>query len=140
MTDPLSPYDGMPLRILSYDEFGELVTQLANKVRQSKQHFDYVYGLPRSGKPIAVQLSHHLDVPYTDMLETHRRILVVDDISDTGNTLLRVLPRVHNCCIATLFMNPRTKCVPHYYVEQSTDWIRFPWELARTDRVVNRTV
>ena len=51
-----------------------------------------VYGLPRGGLPIAVSLSHKLDLPllmnyYDRKIVTDKKILVVDDIADTGHTL-----------------------------------------------------
>ena len=62
-------------------------------------------------------------------------ILVVDDVSDTGDTLLFVKDYLtwlgaKDIRIATVFMKSQTKFVPDYYekeISQDT-WIVFPYE------------
>ena len=63
---------------------------------------DYVVGIPRGGLIIAVMISHrlgikHMTIDHLEKLEEFgldidkKRILVVDDISDSGQTLKRVI-------------------------------------------------
>ena len=54
----------MQKRIVTYQEFGKLLDLLVAKLEAYK--FDYVYGPPRGGLPIAVHLSHHLDIELVD--------------------------------------------------------------------------
>ena len=68
-----------------------------------------IYGLPRGGLPIAVSLSHKLKLPllmnYADRkLVTDKKILVVDDIADTGNTLKDFQNKHNIICIIIFFI------------------------------------
>jgi len=61
-------------------------------------------------------------------------ILIIDDIADSGKTLEFVIKllkeHLPNATIKTavLFYKPKSKIKPDYYVEETTDWIVFPWE------------
>jgi len=64
------------------------------------------------------------------------RVLVVDDIFDTGCTLKRVsellAKKTSNIRIATLYYKPgsnRTTLVPDFYLRKTRKWIVFPHEL-----------
>lgn len=62
----------------------------------------------------------------------NKKILLVDDLSDKGNTLLVVksdledLGNIVNT--ATLHYKPETKLIPDYFASIETDWIVYPWE------------
>ena len=69
-------------------------------------------------------------------IRPEHRVLVVDDIFDSGNTAhaaLRLLaPRAAEVRLATLFWKPnasRSDLRPHYYVRETEAWIVFPHEL-----------
>jgi len=60
------------------------------------------------------------------------RVLIVDDVSDTGETLSKVhailqakKPRMLKS--ATLHIKPWTKFVPDYYYKKLDGWICYPW-------------
>lgn len=68
------------------------------------------------------------------------RVLIVDDVFDTGLTLeqtldaLRVLPATHaaEIRIATVWWKPSRNCTgitPHYWLHQTERWLVFPHEL-----------
>jgi len=64
------------------------------------------------------------------------RVLVVDDIFDSGCTLKKVCdllaPRTRNVRIATLYYkdgNSRVDIVPDFYLRKTDRWIVFPHEL-----------
>jgi len=66
---------------------------------------------------------------------TDKRILIVDDVSDSGSTLLeavKITKRLKPAKIvtATLFYKPRTKFIPDYFTKKFADdiWIVHPWE------------
>lgn len=112
---------------LTWEDFGEMVDSLAQQVQESELKFDGVYGIPRGGLPIAVSLSHKLNLPLLD--EPTINTLVVDDISDTGKTLDEFTNAYE---IATLFSTDWTIVKPKYWVrekENKEDWIVFPWEV-----------
>ena len=60
------------------------------------------------------------------------RILVVDDIADSGDTMRAVLNhlRTENIKSATLYYKGTTKIKPDYYAEivEENTWLNFPWE------------
>ncbi len=60
--------------------------------------------------------------------------LLVDDISDTGDSLIAALDHLDkrgykNPRTATLHMKPWTKLVPDFYVVRTEAWVVYPWEL-----------
>lgn len=112
---------------IGWKDFGLMVESLAEQIHEGKVKFDGVYGIPRGGLPIAVALSHKLDLPLVSVPSS--KTLLIDDISDTGETLERFKHLYKE--IATLFNTDWTKTKPKYWVrekENKTDWIVFPWE------------
>ncbi len=69
-------------------------------------------------------------------IQPQHRVLVVDDIFDSGSTAraaLRLLtPRAADVRLATLYWKPNanvTDLRPHYHVRETDAWIVFPHEL-----------
>lgn len=61
-----------------------------------------------------------------------KQVVVVDDISDTGETLSFLDTRIAKPVIsATLFAHTDTEFTPDVFVEEAKDdmWIVFPWEI-----------
>lgn len=58
------------------------------------------------------------------------KVLIVDDVSDTGKTLEYVISKARKKEVrtATLFYKPKSGVKPDYYVEKTEEWINFPWE------------
>ena len=91
---------------------------------------------------LGVYLSHLMDVPLVPIDPSNiarglgGRILLVDDISDSGDTLssvletLKSLPQVLEVKTATLVYRDTTKVVPDYYdlMLDTPAWVVFPWE------------
>ena len=60
--------------------------------------------------------------------------LIVDDISDTGDSLIVALDHLDkrgykNPRTATLHMKPWTKLVPDFFIVRTEAWVVYPWEL-----------
>ena len=60
--------------------------------------------------------------------------LLVDDISDTGDSLTIALDHLNkrgytNPRTATLHLKPWTKLVPDYWIVKTEAWVVYPWEL-----------
>lgn len=61
-----------------------------------------------------------------------KRILITDDVADTGDTTESVkkyylgLGEVE---LATLHYKPNSKIIPGYYGDETTAWIIYPWEV-----------
>lgn len=124
---------------LSYHEYGLLIKELTEVIQKSDlcKNLKYIYAPPRGGLPIAVHLSHFLCLDflpenYDRTTIRHDELLVVDDISDTGETLkwFRVF------ITASLYYKPWSKFKPNFYIKETTNWLVFPWE--KTDETPNR--
>jgi len=143
--------------VLTYEAFGGAVRELAQAIHDSGYEPDWLVAIARGGLMIggalAYALGHknivtvnvefytgvdeRLDVPVElpPVLNlddiANRRVLVVDDVADTGETLRLVLekcrPAVEDVRAAVLYEKPRS-VVSSDYVWRSTDrWIDFPW-------------
>lgn len=89
-----------------------------------------VYGVPRGGLIIATLISYKLDIPL--LLAPTKDCLIVDDIADSGRTLLHYTEndtQFNKYYISTMFYHKRSMVKPNYYVFEKTDeWIVYPWE------------
>ena len=61
------------------------------------------------------------------------RVLVVDDVSDSGNSLIVVKKYIEGkgaseVKLATLHHKPWSKFKPDYFAEEVSEWIIYPWE------------
>lgn len=84
-----------------------------------------VYGIPRGGLVFAVILSHMLNVPL--LAAPCEGCLVVDDIADTGETLVHYKQCGYK--ITTMFYNKISVVKPDFSMKEKNDlWIVYPWE------------
>ena len=103
----------------------EQVTQYCIKVCETFKGITGVYGIPRGGLVFAVIVSNILDVPM--LAAPCEGCLVIDDISDTGETLIHYKERGYK--ISTMFYNSISAVKPDYYYREKNDkWIVYPWE------------
>lgn len=124
--------------LIDYTKYGILIDNLISKINFLDIKFDAVHGLPRGGLPIAVHVSHHLDIPLVisinQFIQEYKNghLLVVDDIIDTGKTYERFLEITTinsvEFTFASLFYKPRSSYTPDIYIKETTSWIVFPWE------------
>jgi hypoxanthine phosphoribosyltransferase len=145
--------------VLSWESFGSASRELAEQVAASGYVPDVIMAIARGGLFIAGALGYDLDVKnlhvvnvefYTGVDErldmpvmlppvpaavdlAGARVLIADDVADTGETLklVRDFCRDHvaEARIAVIYEKPRSlvKCD---YVWRSTDlWIDFPWSM-----------
>ena len=92
-----------------------------------------VYGVPRGGLILATLLSYKMDIPM--LLAPCKDCIIIDDISDTGETLLHydrntanggVSNRYH---IVTMYYREGSLVKPEFFKYLKTDkWIVYPWE------------
>lgn len=120
---------------------------------------DRVVGVVRGGLPMAVMLSHELDVPMSTLEATHyddterkdsvevtdvavneievgETVLLVDDVVDTGRTLMeikRVWDEYDSFSYATAVWHKKSHSAadPMISVDQTDRWIVYPWEEPR---------
>jgi len=125
---------------LSYNEYGQLMNELFGRLTGTYTH---LYGNPRGGLPIAVHLSHLMNLPLIvtedDLVAelyctSGCHVLIVDDITDTGRSLIRLSDLLRALDVpfttACLYHKPRSSFEPDIWLRRisNDNWIVFPWE------------
>ena len=125
---------------ISWSQYELYIARIADWITMCcEEEVGAIYGLPRGGLPIAVSLSHKLDLPilmnyYDRKLVTKKKILVVDDIADTGHTL-KSFETPHNV-ICTIHYHQDSITRPDFFcTEKGDDWIVYPWETEDSETV-----
>lgn len=108
--------------------------------------YDRIVGLTRGGVILAslIQRFHptsalHLHSPDRPLYVGADRVLVVDDVWDSGSTILQVLDKAHirgGCLDFYTLVTKHIPTLPHHYygmVINSPEWIHFPWEIEEED-------
>ena len=140
------------LRKVSWEEFEKMSYELAEKV---KGKVDVIIGILRGGYFPAHMIAERLGleiyvIRYKSYVKTKKvgkpvltlplvgningkRVLLVDDICDTGDTLkaAKDLLKQYNpseVLVATLFIKPSCEERPEFWMEESDEWVEFPWE------------
>ena len=158
--------NNLEFEIPSWDQIYVLLLKLAEAVRKSGFEPDVIVGVSRGGWIPARIMSDLLENPklanvtaefYVGVAETkhepsitqpvslpvkNKKVLVVDDVADTGESLKQVNSHLKNqgaseIKIATIYYKPWSIIVPHYYEKETRCWIVFPWERKET---VKKTV
>lgn len=84
-----------------------------------------VYGIPRGGNVLATMISYYWNLPL--LQAPTRNCIVVDDIADTGQTLVHYQTKGYY--IITMYYHKDSVVVPDYWKhEKFDDWVIFPWE------------
>jgi len=151
--------------IPTWEQIYEMLLDLAHKIRRDKFNPDIIVGVSRGGWTPARVLSDLLENPkianvkaefYLGVAETKKepvitqsvsvnvkdlKVLVVDDVSDTGKSLRLVKTHLLEqgataLKIATLYYKPWSVTTPDYYEKTTSDWIIFPWERKEAFRKV----
>ena len=125
------------------------LAKINREIALSRWTPELVVGINRGGLVPAVHISHYWDVemvPVSLSLRDfkgrnlpelpNKNILIVDDIVDSGDTLLEIIKHYQNLNIRTaaLIYNEGQKChSPTYYGKvinkfEKDVWITFPWE------------
>ncbi len=143
--------------VLTWDDMGEVTEHLARQVVDSGFRPDVVIAIARGGLVIAGSMTYALDVKlvdainvefYVDVNETRpdpillapmldsasiaeQKILVVDDVADSGRTLALVLKLLRgfgaDVRSAVLYHKSRSIVTPDFFWRPTDAWIRFPW-------------
>jgi hypoxanthine phosphoribosyltransferase len=148
---------------VSWDDYHQLIERMALLVHQSEWKFDQILCLARGGVRVGDILSRIYDVPlgilatssYREAAGTKQgmldiaqfititrgslagRVLLVDDMVDTGHTFSKVLvhlreqfPAITELRSAVLWWKGHSQVQPDYYVEklETNPWIHQPFE------------
>ncbi len=143
--------------IPTWEQIYAMLLDMARKIQNDKFSPDIIVGVSRGGWIPARVLSDLLENPeianvkaefYLGVAETKKepvitqpvsvnvknmKVLVVDDVSDTGKSLRLVKTHlleqgVKILKIATLYYKPWSVTIPDYCEKSTHDWIIFPWE------------
>jgi hypothetical protein len=155
----------LEFEIPTWEKIYELLLNLASKIRKADFKPDVIVGISRGGWPPARIMSDLLENPelanvkaefYLGVAKTKsepvitqpvsvsvhgKKILIVDDVADTGKSLRLV--RAHlkeqgatDVKIATIYYKPWSVVTPDWYERKTSHWIIFPWERKETVRNV----
>lgn len=126
----------MKIRKVTWTEVNLLCQVLAKKIEPFKQDFTAIYGVPRGGLIPAVILSNLTGLPmYFSQNSLDKKVLVVDDIIDTGRTAEKIIEK-GGITFATLFINPSSSIKSSFYgsIHDAKQWIIFPWETSTSSK------
>jgi hypoxanthine phosphoribosyltransferase len=144
------------LEILTYEDFGVGIRWIAQHLVDEDWIPDAILGVVRGGLFVAAGIAYALDIKdvrhvnveyYTDVGVTlpepiivgdvphladlsGKRVLVADDVADTGATLHFVrtlLPVDAEVRVAVLYAKPASTYPPELAWRTTDRWIRFPW-------------
>ena len=130
------------------------VNTLCRTISLDKFDPQVIVGISRGGLTPGVMMSHWMQRPFKpiktslrdfpeweDYLpkKTDERILIVDDICDSGETFQKISDFIKERGVsvevrfASLWWNNEVDFEPHYYVQECAKdtegiWIHFPWE------------
>ena len=148
----------MKCKIVSFDDVHEKVRDVAEQVKASKYEVTTIVGLARGGwiparlmcdflgitDLVSLKVEHWLETGKTKDEATikypmrssmrGKKLLVVDDITDTGKSLITSKAHLENLDpeeirIGVMQYITSSECKPDYYAEEVTDWYWFiyPW-------------
>jgi hypoxanthine phosphoribosyltransferase len=141
----------------SWDTIYEMLINIALRIKGSGFRPDYIVGVSRGGWAPGRILSDLLENTHTANIKiefyvgiertarkpivtqpliediTKKNILVVDDVSDTGESLKVALDHVvgkgaADVKTATVYYKPHSIFKPDFFADSTSDWIIFPWE------------
>jgi hypoxanthine phosphoribosyltransferase len=157
--------NSLEFEIPSWNQIYGLLLNLAETVRKSGFEADVIVGVSRGGWIPArimsdllgnINLANLTAEFYVGVAETRKepsitqpvsvsvdakKVLVVDDLADTGKSLKLVKAHLKNqgaseVRIATIYYKPWSITVPDYYEKETRRWIVFPWEQKETVRKI----
>jgi len=142
----------LPLDWTTYHDYS---LKLAATLLTHHPHIDEIVAISRGGLTFGHILSDLLRVPiwtitiqsYSDIQTQgeikitgklqnsieQKNILLVDDVADSGKTLVRAIDYLHEAkaqkiITMTMFYKPHSLIRPDYFAKQTTKWILFPYE------------
>jgi hypoxanthine phosphoribosyltransferase len=146
-----------PHEVLTYDRFGVAVRELGQTIADDGFAPDAVLAVARGGLAVAMGLAYALDVKALSMVNVELytgvgtrldapvllspapaagdlaglRVLVADDVADSGLTLRLVrswcAEHVAESRSAVLYCKPSSVVEPDYVWRRTDQWIDFPW-------------
>lgn len=157
----------VPIKLhhVKWSHVDRMCAELAKKVEASGFKPDVIVGIARGGWVPARLLSDKLHnervasmrvefythpgvtrraprVTQPPSMSLHgKKVLLVDDVADTGHSLAEALNSIHDAKevrTATIHHKPHSIFEPDYYVATTSDWIVYPWEVEETKRKLGK--
>lgn len=146
---------------LGWSELHRILLDLAIRIRNSGMEFDTIYAIMKGGLIPARILMDLLDIDELGVIGvkfyrgvgvrgkkpvitqpptigvTGKRVLIVDDVVDTGRTLQLVIEELtrydakHIASLA-IYVKPWAMITPDLHYGVTDKWIVFPWEIRET--------
>lgn len=149
----------------SWNQVYDMLLSLMEQIRLSNYQPEVMVGVSRGGLVPARVLTDLLEVPQLGTLQVEfyvalgetsaapllkqhlalpvagRRILLVDDITDSGRSIelakgYLLSQGAAELRIAVLYYKPRSIVKPDYYTRETQSWVVFPWEARQTLREI----
>jgi hypoxanthine phosphoribosyltransferase len=155
----------LEFEVPTWNQIYDMLLNLADKIRKTGFRPDVIVGVSRGGWPPARVLSDLLGNPslanvkaefYLGVAETKgeptltqpvsvdvagKKILVVDEVADTGKSLKLVKQHIAEqgaaeLRVVTVYYKPWSIVKPDYYDKETRRWVVFPWEIKETIRKI----
>ena len=110
-------------RKITFEEYDNAISLLAQKIKASGKKYTAVYGIPRGGYYPAIQLSNILSIPA--VTSPISGVLVVDDIMDSGATLT---PYTQDKAVVYCKDIEKAEKSGIFYAEPFNEWLDIPDE------------
>jgi hypoxanthine phosphoribosyltransferase len=152
-----------------WDQIYDMLMDLAARVRKSQYDPQVIVGVSRGGWPPARIMSDLLENPNLANIKVEfykdigvragrpritqpvtsnvvgKRVLVVDDVSDTGHSLRVVVNHlrrkgVRDLRVCTLYLKPKSVFKPDFFARVTRKWVIFPWERLEAVQLIARRV
>lgn len=149
----------------TWNQIYDLLLCQAQKIQSQNYQPDIIVGIARGGLVPARILADLLETPqlgfmqvefYVDLNQTKseptlkqpltanvagKKVLLVDDIADTGESLKLAQTHLQTQGInqiktATLYHKPQSTTTPDFYEKQTSNWVVFPWDTKETLRKI----
>ncbi len=151
---------------LQWDDIEKQCEYLAKEIKKRGIKFDIIVGIARGGWIPARLLSDYLGnyelytvrvkfyegvgrrgakpliIHPTQFDVAGKKVLLVDDIADTGESLTAAVEHLKDrhsgkITVATLVKKPSSKLVPDLFAMITPAWVIFPWEVKETIRCLS---
>lgn len=148
----------IPVKVVSFDEIAEWARKLAVKIKESGWQPDVIVAIARGGYvparllcdwlgvsdllsiqivhwPAAAQVAERAYVKYPLSVDlSGKKVLIVDDIVDTGDSVELAKKSVEACCApaevktaALQVITSVAKFIPDYYAIEVKEWVWFAY-------------
>jgi hypoxanthine phosphoribosyltransferase len=151
----------------NWNTYHSLAQKLAATILDNGSRADEIVAISRGGLTLGHLMSDFLQIPistitiqsYTDIQKQgeitisaklqnsikNKHILLVDDVSDTGKTLLRAIKYLKRAgakkvTTVTLYYKPHSVYRPDYFAKETDRWIIFPHDATEMSLLISKNM